>query len=225
MTNERTSPTTRRSGLAIGLSAGLISGAAAGMILGVPGLTSAASSSDVAVSALQETDTEPTTDPVDETSGETMIQPTGDRLREQLDALVDDGTITAEQADIVADHLVEQTVDRLNDRFGDRERRGRRLRGQRVEWLRGQSETVTELLGVDSETIRAELDDGATLAEIAEDNGVSTEELVDAIVADAVERADAAVESGRIEQDVADERLADLEERVTERVTTPRGDR
>ncbi|BAN03935.1 hypothetical protein YM304_36210 [Ilumatobacter coccineus YM16-304] len=216
MTNERTP---RRTGLAVGLSAGLISGAAAGIVLGVPGLTSAASD-DTAIAALQETDGEPT-DPVDETSTESGDQVRGDRLRAQLDALVDEGTITAEQADAVAEHLVEQAADRL----GERGERGRRLRGQRIEWLRGQSEVVTELLGVDAETLRTELADGATLADIAEENGVSTDELVDALVTQAMERVDAAVEAGRIDQDVVDERLDDLEARITERVTTPRGDR
>jgi hypothetical protein len=77
--------------------------------------------------------------------------------------------------------------------------------------------------------------DGTTLADVAGEQGVEVDVLVDALVAAQEERIAAAVEDGRITQEQADERLADLEERVTERVNSeapvggpghgPRGDR
>lgn len=200
MTNERTS---RRTGLAVGLSAGLIGGAAASLAFGLPSVTSAASTSPPVAAAVVQIDD-------DSASAER-----GERLRGALDELVTDGTISAVQADAVTDHLVNQAGDRTGDRVRDR-RQDRR--SDRVA-------TIAELLGLDADTLRTELQAGSTLAEVAEANGVSSDELVDALVAEAMVRIDAAADSGRIEQEVADERAADLEERITERVTTPRGER
>ncbi len=203
MKNERTS---RRTGIAFGLSAGLIGGTVAGLTFGIPGVTSAASDDVATPAAVVQVDTQD------------AAANRGDRLRGALDELVENGTISAEQADAVADHLVEQATERI----GTRDRPGLdRRQDRRADRFAG----LSELLGIDGETLRTELRSGSTLAEIAEANDVTTDELVDALVAEAMERIDAAVEDGRIEQDVADERAADLEAQITERVTTPRGER
>lgn len=204
MTNERTH---RRTGLAVGLSAGLIGGTAASLAFGLPSVTSAASATIPAAS--------PVSAAVVQIDDDSVGAERGDRLRGALDELVADGTISAEQADAVADHLVDQAGDRIGDRVRDR-RQDRR--SDRVA-------TISELLGLDPDTLRSELQAGSTLAEVAEANGVSSDELVDALVAEAMVRIDAAVENGRIEQAAADERAAEIEERITERVTTPRGER
>lgn len=78
----------------------------------------------------------------------------------------------------------------------------------------GASEEVLELLGLSDEELRTELQDGATLAEVAEAQGVERQELVDTIVASMEERLAQAVEDGRLTQDEADERAADAEERA-----------
>ena len=52
-----------------------------------------------------------------------------------------------------------------------------------------------------------------------------TDVLVDALVAAETERITQAVTDGRLTQEEADERLADLEARVTERVSTERPER
>jgi hypothetical protein len=77
---------------------------------------------------------------------------------------------------------------------------------------------VQELLGLDQEQIREARESGSSLAEIAEQQGVSLDELTSAIVAAADERLDEAVSEGRISQDEADTRLAEIQENVTERV-------
>ena len=60
--------------------------------------------------------------------------------------------------------------------------------------------------------------DDTSLADVAGEQGVEVDELVDALVAAAQERIAQAVEEGDLTQEQADERLADLEERVTARV-------
>lgn len=86
------------------------------------------------------------------------------------------------------------------------------------------SATVTDFLGVDAETIRAELRDGASLADIATANGVETQALIDALVDEAEAKVAAAVEDGKVEADKAAEFSTDLEARITDMVNGVRPD-
>lgn len=185
----------RRRG-AIGLVGGLLAGTAAGFVFGMPGLSSAASS-DVAVSAAiaQQADEG---DPAPEA---TPDGEPGERLRETLQALVDDGTITAEQADAVTAHIVENRPER-----GDRPGAGERgERGRPGMFARGVgSEVLTDVLGLDAAELREQLRDGATLAEIAEAEGVDPQAVVDALVDELEERVANAVENGRPDRAAAD---------------------
>ena len=122
--------------------------------------------------------------------------PEVDHLREALQDLVDDGTISEEQRDAVVAALREQRPDR--DGIRDRARPG--------------AEAVAEILGLDSSTIRAALRDGQSLADIAAEQGVDSDELVDALVDAAEVRVEAALEAGRIDDEKAAAILADAEE-------------
>lgn len=225
--NRRT-PLGRRASLALGVSAGLIGGAAVGLTLGIPGMTSAASpdaaaAADLAVPAVvaqaDETTDDAATD-VDRTARMT------ERIRESLDTLVDDGTIDASQADAVAAHLAAQAP----DRGGPGGHGGSGGHGGPGEGRPGRgggmlgSGVLTELLGLERSEIAEQLRDGSTLAEIAEANGVTSQELVDALVAESTERVDAAVEAGRLDADDAAEKLAEITERVTERIEQSNAD-
>ncbi len=232
MNNERndmeTSPTTsgtgsgRRRGLAIGLTSGLLAGTAAGLVFGVPGLSSAASDTTPAVVVQQTDETDPaTTDPSDE------APEMGTRLRETLQQLVDDGTITAEQADAVTAHLVENRPERGEGGFGGGP--GGHRGGPGGMFGRGGpgmgSEALTELLGLTAEEIHTQLHDGSTLAEIATAQGVEVQAVVDALIAELDTRLDEAVADGRIDQAEADEKLAEAETKITDRVNNGRPDR
>jgi hypothetical protein len=198
-----------RVGAAAGVAVGLVGGAAAGLMLGVPGVSGA---SDAPAAVVQQDDDEaPETDD-DAEPGHSFER--GDRLRDGLEPLVEDGTITSGQADAVAEHLVEQRPEGRMQRHGS----GKHGRfGGPV--ARGAiSDAVTELLGIDAETVRDELRSGSTLAELAEANGVPTETLVDTLVAQASQRLDVAVENGRIDADKAADFEEKLEEQMTERV-------
>ncbi len=81
-------------------------------------------------------------------------------------------------------------------------------------------EVVQELLGLTGEEIHTALDSGRTLAELAESKGVSQADLVAALVSEATARIDQAVADGRFDEARAAEMKADLEARITERVTT-----
>jgi len=72
-------------------------------------------------------------------------------------------------------------------------------------------EAMAEVIGIDAEELHTALEDGQTPAEVAEANGVSRAELVDALVADITSHIEQAVEDGHLTQEEADERLADVE--------------
>ncbi|MDJ0770058.1 MAG: hypothetical protein QNJ12_14750 [Ilumatobacter sp.] len=201
MTNPRATSTAKRN-TAIGVTAGVLGGSAVGLLMTMPSLTSAASDDDVgtteAVVALQDDgDAEV---PVD---GE-RPEP-GERLRELLQPLVDDSTITAEQADAVADHLVENRP----EREGRRGHRGRNGHARA-------SQVVADAIGIDRETLRDGLRDGKSVADIAEENGADVDAVIAALVEQASERLEQAVENERMTADEAADKLAEIEERITE---------
>jgi polyhydroxyalkanoate synthesis regulator phasin len=201
-----------RRGLAVGLAGGLLAGTAAGLVFGVPGLTSAATDAVPAVLVQQTDETDTTT--------EDAPAEMGTRLRESLQELVDGGTITAEQADAVTTHLVENRPER-----GDGEGRGGHRGGPGMFGRGVASEALTDLLGIDAQELRTQLRAGATLAEIAAEQGVEVQAVVDELVAEVTERVDNAVENGRIDQAEADEKLVEAEAKITDMVNNGRPER
>ena len=198
----------------IGATAGLLGGAGVGLLFAVPSLTSAASddtSTVVDTAAVVQQDGTST-----DTSTETQPEP-GVRLRETLQALVDDGTITAEQADAVTAHIV---ANRPEGRPGHG---GHGHGGHGGGGHRGfDGEVVAGLIGIDAETLRAELRSGKSIADIATEQGVDVQTVIDALVTEAQTHIDLMVENGRLTEAEATEKLADVTERITERVNTAR---
>jgi uncharacterized protein (DUF433 family) len=137
--------------------------------------------------------------------------------RDRLDQAVENGVLTQEEADEHVADLEERVTDLVN---GDLEMPiwGRApLIGHPGVWgfADGPLVSAANAIGVEPSELLAELRDGATIAEVAEERGVDVSAVVDAIVASLQERLDAAVENGWITQDEADERAADLEEQAT----------
>ncbi|HEY8525873.1 MAG TPA: hypothetical protein VIL48_12955 [Acidimicrobiales bacterium] len=128
----------------------------------------------------------------------------GSWVEAALEGLVDDGTLTRDQAEAVEDAL--------------REARPRHRLGP---WLFGFGSgdhlaTLGETLGVDEDELRDQLGDGRTIAEIAEEQGVDVQDVVDALLAALEERVDEAVADDDLTREEADELLADAEERITD---------
>ena len=119
-------------------------------------------------------------------------------VRDALAGLVGDGTLTQEQADSVASTLDEAGV--LGHGHGPGHGPGGRLLDLEV---------AAETLDLTTEELRTQLsEDGATLASVAQEQGVETTALVDALVAAAAERLETAVTEGRLTREQADERIA-----------------
>jgi hypothetical protein len=72
--------------------------------------------------------------------------------------------------------------------------------------------TVAGVLGTDEETLKTQLREGSTIADIA---GGQTQAVIDALVAEANARIDAALADGKITQEQADQMKANTVERIT----------
>ncbi len=125
----------------------------------------------------------------------------GAGLREHLQPLVDEGTISSDQADAVAEHLEGM---RRGHHRNQGHRAGFRAFG-----------AAADFLGLTADELRDALADGSTLAEVAADNNSSGEALVEHLTGLATERLDEALASGRI----TEEQKAAALERMTEKLT------
>jgi len=83
-------------------------------------------------------------------------------------------------------------------------------------------EAAAAYLGVTEAALRASLESGKTLAEVAKEKGKSVDGLIAALVADKTKELDAAVAAGRLTKAQRDELAANLKERVTAHVNGER---
>src|SRR3954447_16444991 len=200
-----------------GLAIGLVAGAGAGLIIELAGNAGAASGT-IAVSAVGDStpDTTGTTDTTATTGRNDSTDATrpdpGTRLQEVLKPLVDDGTITQDQADkVIAAIVAARPVDGPHGGpFG-----GHRGPG---DLIREGLDTVATTLGITSAEVRTALEGGQTLADLAVSKGKTAQDVIDAIVADAKTHLDTAVTDGKITQAQADKLLTELTPRVTDLV-------
>lgn len=79
---------------------------------------------------------------------------------------------------------------------------------------------VAELTGLTVEEVQAQRAEGESVSDIAEANGVSTQDVVDEALAVRKDVLDAKVADGSITQEQADAAYAQMAERIQERVTT-----
>jgi polyhydroxyalkanoate synthesis regulator phasin len=77
---------------------------------------------------------------------------------------------------------------------------------------------AAEELGMKLTELLTELQDGKTIAQLAQDKGIDTQKIVDAYLAEVQENVDAAVDQGRMTQKQADYYLEQAEARVTEQL-------
>ncbi len=104
-----------------------------------------------------------------------------------------------------AEDLTEQEQD------GETRHRGKKGCGKNYE-------AVAETIGIEVDALRDALGNGQSMADVAEDNGVDPQTVIDALVADAEERVEAKIAAGDITEEEAAEKLADKVEKINERV-------
>ena len=128
-------------------------------------------------------------------------------LKNRVDAAVEAGRLTEEQGDALKERIDSGDTPLLFGGFGHHGF------GHFADL-----ETAAAYLGLTEAELRAELQDGKTLAEIAKAEGKSVAGLVQALVKDAKARIDEAVADGKLTQAQAEELEQGLEERITDLV-------
>jgi polyhydroxyalkanoate synthesis regulator phasin len=123
-----------------------------------------------------------------------------------LGDLVDEGIITQDQADVIGERLRAAHAER-----GSRGHLGGRHLGAGLE-------DVADLLGLSVDELTTALRDGASIADIASEQEVDVQDVIDLLVTEAGDRLDAAVADGHLTADEAAERLAEIEARITDMV-------
>lgn len=127
-----------------------------------------------------------------------------------LQSLVQDGTITQDQAT-----KIEQ---RLKERF-----QGGRAKVR--EFAKEAMQTAADTIGISPEQLRDQLKSGKSVAQVATDNNVEPQKVVDAIVAKVNAKIDQAVTDGKLTQEQADQMKSKAPQRVSELVDRTWGQR
>lgn len=122
-------------------------------------------------------------------------------VQDALSGLVEQGTITEQQADAVESALQEARPERPP---------GHHRHGGRVDLS-----VVAEALGMTEDELRSAFQADKTVADLAAEKGVDLQTVIDGIVASHKARLDEKVAAGDLTQEEADEKLAGAEERAT----------
>ncbi|MDH4146582.1 MAG: hypothetical protein OEY23_15595 [Acidimicrobiia bacterium] len=187
----------RRTAAAAAISFSLVSGTALGATVFGPNLVGA------------ETATADATADANAPAPDAARPDPGAHLAETLAPLVADGTITQSQADAVVKALLAAHPDGPRGHHGHGFGRG--PGGPAIE-------TLTSVLGVDANALRQAMMDGKSIADLAAEQGVDVQAVVDALVTEAANHIDEAVTAGRLTADEAATKKADLAQRITARV-------
>ena len=138
-------------------------------------------------------------------------------MTEKLNEAVNEGKITADEALTKASNIqerAEQMVNKpLNQKPGknhDDKGKGRHLIG-----------AVIESLGLEKADIATGTRNGSTLGEIAESNGITTEDLISTITSIMTEKLNEAVNEGKITADEALTKASNIQERAEQMVNKP----
>ena len=79
-------------------------------------------------------------------------------------------------------------------------------------------EELAELVGTDSDGLKAALQEGQTLAEVAESNGVEVQTVIDALLERVNERIDAAVEAGKLTAEEGEDKKSEAATKIEDLV-------
>jgi ATP-dependent Clp protease ATP-binding subunit ClpA len=153
---------------------------------------------------------------------DTVTQAMLDEQAARVAAALDEGRIDQERADAMTERLTDNIDAIVNGEMGPGQG-GMGQRGMRQEQRQENLDEMAGLLGVESQDLADSLKAGSSLSDIAEENGVDTEVIVDAIVDRQTERLNTAVENGRVSEDRAAEIAENIEERATAVAAGERG--
>lgn len=217
---------------AAAFSVALAGGGIAGALLGTPG-TSGAQETTTSTAAAADDEARPHGGPRREhlEAAATALGMTVDELRTALVAgqtIAEIATVQGVDVDTVIDAMVADASDELRERItafvnGEAPLGGPGGGHHGGPGSGARLDAVATALGMTEDELKAALQEGQSIAEIATAEGVDLQTVIDALVADAEAHLDEAVADGRLTQAEADEKKAELETRITEMVNAEGG--
>ena len=210
----------RKSIAAVSLAAVSITGLGAGFALGVPGVSSAQTSSTTAPSTTAPSTSGSSSSSSGGSSSTPAADPAADRTTRIADALkplVTDGTITQAQADKVTAALQAALPAGGGGGPDGPDSRGHGGRGGRGGFGAGLT-VVATVIGVPEAALRTALQGGQTIAQVAQAHNVTADAVIAALTTDLQTRLDKEVAAGTITQAQADLRKADAATRFADLV-------
>ena len=136
-------------------------------------------------------------------------------MAEKLNEAVAEGKITADEALAKAENIQERVQQMVNKPLDQKPGKGHDHKGRDL--LRA----VMEDLGIERADIATGISNGATLGEVAESNGIPTEDLISTITSIMAEKLNEAVAEGKITADEALAKAENIQERVQQMVNKP----
>lgn len=138
-----------------------------------------------------------------------------DKAEQQvIDQAVSEGRLTEEQAQELQSRLDRAVTGAgLGKAFGKMDKGMGHISGVSLRSV------AAEKLGMELEDLLTELENGKTIAALAEEKGVDTQTIVDAYLAQVKEKLDEKVAGGDITQEQADLQLEQAKTRATEKLT------
>jgi uncharacterized protein (DUF433 family) len=172
-------------------------------------------SEDEVVAALQEGQTIAELAESQNLEPEAIVEAALTEAESRLQEAVDNGRLTEEQMEQMLQRLAEELPEWLEQPWEPRGPAGR-ARGQFGEGFWTMYDALAEALGLDPDELFAELHDGKSVADVAEEQNVDLEALHEALeearVEERREAIEQAVEEGRLSREQADWMIEGLEE-------------
>lgn len=159
---------------------------------------------------------------------EILAETLGVTVEELHEALADGQTVAelAEAQNVSLDSIVEALVrpaaEKMRERLENgqlpfpRPKRRQPKRGQNL--LAKAGEIVAGELGMTVQDLREALDEGQSVADLAEAQGVPLDDILNALLEPVTEHLDQAVADGKLTQEEADAKLAEVTERLSEQL-------
>lgn len=150
--------------------------------------------------------------------------------QEELQTAIDETQLDMVDDAVADDKLTEDQAERIRDRIESGEGlfpfggfgRGFAL-GRSIGYLSARLDDVADFLGMDTSDLRDAVADGQSLAQIAEEQGKSADDLKAFLLSQVEERLAEAVENGRITQERADEILENAPDRIDDLISQEGG--
>ncbi|MDD4600051.1 hypothetical protein SDC9_20852 [bioreactor metagenome] len=135
-----------------------------------------------------------------------------EKMTQRIDEGVKAGRIDTDRADKMKANMDQRISDMINGKA--RMHRGEHKRGPGM----FQDAQLLDLLKVDAKTLRNEMKAGKTLVAVANEKGVSEQDLKALMVERMTQRIDEGVKAGRIDTDRADKMKANMDQRISDMI-------